>query len=135
MLDGVKQFISDAGEAAFLVVFAKTDPAAGARGVSAFVVERDAPGISVSRPERLMGIRSAHAFAVTFDGVRVPAATRLGEEGAGFRIAMKVLDNSRLDVAATAIVDGHEDGKCRFASPPSLPAAATIARKPLGERN
>ncbi|MCC7113261.1 MAG: acyl-CoA dehydrogenase family protein [Burkholderiales bacterium] len=103
VLDGAKQFISNAGEAAFLVVFAKTDPAAGARGVSAFVVERDAPGISVSRPERLMGIRSAHAFAVTFDGVRVPAANRLGEEGAGFRIAMKVLDNSRLDVAATAI--------------------------------
>lgn len=102
-LDGGKQFISNAGEARFLVVFAKTDPSAGARGVSAFIVDRALPGVSVSRPEKLMGIRSAHAFAVTFDGVRVPVADRLGEEGAGFKIAMQVLDHSRLDVAATAI--------------------------------
>ncbi|BCN39622.1 acyl-CoA dehydrogenase [Alicycliphilus denitrificans] len=102
-IDGVKHFISNAKEARFLVVFAKTDPDAGARGVSAFVVEADSPGISVSSPERLMGIQGAHAFEVAFDGVRVPAANRLGAEGTGFKTAMKVLDNSRLDVAATAL--------------------------------
>lgn len=102
-IDGAKQFISNAADAHFLVVFARTDPDAGARGVSAFVVTTDTPGVSISRPEKLMGIRGGHAFAVTFEGVRVPASQRLGEEGTGFRTAMKVLDNSRLDVAATAI--------------------------------
>jgi alkylation response protein AidB-like acyl-CoA dehydrogenase len=102
-IDGVKQFISNAGEAHFLVVFARTDPAAGARGVSAFVVPTRTPGITVSRPEKLMGIRGGHAFEVAFEGVRVPASQRLGEEGTGFRTAMKVLDNSRLDVAATSL--------------------------------
>jgi alkylation response protein AidB-like acyl-CoA dehydrogenase len=84
-------------------VFAKSDAQAGARGVSAFIVERDAPGVAVSRPEKLMGIRSAHAFEVAFDGVRVPLDQRLGDEGSGFKTAMKVLNNGRMDVAATAI--------------------------------
>lgn len=102
-IDGVKHFISNAREARFLVVFAKTDPGAGARGVSAFVVEADTPGITVSSPEKLMGIQGAHAFEVAFEGVRVPSSNLLGAEGTGFKIAMKVLDNSRLDVAATAL--------------------------------
>ncbi len=102
-IDGVKHFISNAREAKFLVVFAKTDPDAGARGVSAFIVETGSPGISVSSPEKLMGIQGAHAFEVAFEGVRVPAGNRLGPEGSGFKTAMKVLDNSRLDVAATAL--------------------------------
>jgi alkylation response protein AidB-like acyl-CoA dehydrogenase len=102
-IDGVKHFISNAREAQFLVVFAKTDPEAGARGVSAFVVETGTPGITISSPEKLMGIQGAHAFEVAFDGVRVPAENLLGAEGSGFKIAMKVLDNSRLDVAATAL--------------------------------
>lgn len=102
-ISGVKHFISNAAEAKFLVVFAKTDATAGARGVSAFIVPTDSPGITVSQPEKLMGIRGGHAFEVAFDQVRVPAANRLGEEGTGFKTAMKVLDNSRLDVAATAL--------------------------------
>ncbi len=102
-ISGVKHFISNAAEAKFLVVFAKTDATAGARGVSAFIVPTDSPGITVSQPEKLMGIRGGHAFEVAFDHVQVPAANRLGEEGTGFKTAMKVLDNSRLDVAATAL--------------------------------
>lgn len=102
-IDGVKHFISNAADAKFLVVFAKTDPAAAARGVSAFVVETDRPGLGISKHEKLMGIRGGHAFEVAFNGVMVPAAQRLGEEGSGFRTAMKVLDNSRLDVAATSL--------------------------------
>ncbi|MHA3902245.1 acyl-CoA dehydrogenase family protein [Castellaniella sp. WN] len=101
-LSGVKHFISNAGEADFIVVYAKTDPLAGSRGISAFIVDRGASGLQVSRPEKLMGIRGGHAFEVALD-CRVPATHRLGEEGSGFRTAMKVLDNSRLDVAATSL--------------------------------
>ncbi|WP_199135671.1 acyl-CoA dehydrogenase family protein [Delftia sp. ASV31] len=103
LITGVKHFISNAAEARFMVVFAKTDMEAGARGVSAFIVPHDLPGIQVSAPEKLMGIRGGHAFEVSLDGVRVPASHRLGAEGTGFKTAMKVLDNSRLDVAATAL--------------------------------
>jgi alkylation response protein AidB-like acyl-CoA dehydrogenase len=99
---GVKHFISNAGAADFIVVYAKTDPDAGTRGISAFVVDRHTLGVEVAPPEKLMGIRGAPAHEVSFDCF-VPAANRLGLEGTGFRTAMKVLDNSRLDVAATSI--------------------------------
>lgn len=101
-LDGTKHFISNAAHARFLVVFALTDPGAGARGISAFVVDRDMPGLSVSSPEPTMGLRGGHVFEVTFDGCLIPADRRLGEEGTGFRTAMKVLDNGRVEVAATS---------------------------------
>lgn len=103
VITGVKHFISNAAEAHFMVLFAKTDMEAGARGVSAFIVPRDLPGIQISSPEKLMGIRGGHAFEVSLEGVRIPAANRLGAEGTSFKIAMKVLDNSRLDVAATSL--------------------------------
>jgi alkylation response protein AidB-like acyl-CoA dehydrogenase len=101
-ITGVKHFISNAGDADFIVVYAKTDPTAGSRGISAFVVDRGTAGLNISVPEKLMGIRGAPAHEVSFDCL-VPAANRLGEEGTGFYTAMKVLDNSRLDVAATSL--------------------------------
>ena len=101
-LSGTKHFISNAGEADFIVVYAKTDPAAGHRGISAFVVDKGTSGLTISAPEKLMGIRGGHAFEVVLD-CRVPAMQRLGEEGTGFRTAMKVLDNSRMDVAANCL--------------------------------
>jgi alkylation response protein AidB-like acyl-CoA dehydrogenase len=101
-LRGSKQFISNAGEAGFIVVFAKTDAEAGTRGVSAFVVDRGIPGVELGPPEKLMGIRGAHAFGVRLD-CELPEERRLGEEGSGFRTAMRVLDNGRVDVAATAL--------------------------------
>ena len=99
---GVKHFISNAHAADFIVVYAKTDPEAGARGISAFVVDRHSAGVEVAPPEKLMGIHGAPAHEVALDCF-VPAANRLGPEGSGFRTAMKVLDNSRLDVAATSL--------------------------------
>jgi len=99
---GVKHFISNADAAQFIVVYAKTAPELGTRGISAFVVDRDTPGVSVSAPEKLMGIHGAPAHEVAFD-CAVPASNRLGDEGSGFRTAMQVLDNSRLDVAATSL--------------------------------
>jgi alkylation response protein AidB-like acyl-CoA dehydrogenase len=101
-LRGSKQFISNAGEAGFIVVYAKTDPGASSKGVSAFIVDRGVPGVDIGPPEQLMGIRGAHAFGVRLD-CEVPAERRLGEEGGGFRTAMRVLDNGRVDVAATAL--------------------------------
>ncbi|SIT48531.1 ACYL COA DEHYDROGENASE OXIDOREDUCTASE PROTEIN; putative Butyryl-CoA dehydrogenase [Paraburkholderia piptadeniae] len=101
-ITGVKHFISNADAAGFIVVYAKTDTDAGTRGISAFVVDRETPGVDVAPAEKLMGIRGAPAHEVALD-CHVPAANRLGTEGSGFRTAMKVLDNSRLDVAATSI--------------------------------
>ena len=101
-LKGVKHFISNAGEADFLVVYAKTDTAAGARGITAFIVDTATPGVAIGPPEKTMGIRGGHAFEVALD-CSVPATRRLGDEGKGFRIAMQVLDNGRVDVAATAL--------------------------------
>ncbi|MBN3757878.1 acyl-CoA dehydrogenase [Paraburkholderia sp. Tr-20389] len=101
-ITGVKHFISNADAAGFIVVYAKTDADAGTRGISAFVVDRHAPGVDVAPAEKLMGIRGAPAHEVALDCF-VPAANRLGPEGSGFRTAMKVLDNSRLDVAATSL--------------------------------
>ncbi|GAB3626474.1 acyl-CoA dehydrogenase [Pandoraea terrae] len=101
-LTGVKHFISNAGDADFIVVYAKTDPSAGHRGISAFIVDADTPGVTISPPEKLMGIRGGHAFEVAFD-CEIDARQRLGAQGSGFRTAMKVLDNSRIDVAANSI--------------------------------
>ena len=101
-LRGAKCFISNAAAADFIVVFAKTDPQAGARGVSAFVVEpAHMAGITFGPAERTMGLRGGHVFGVNLDCL-VPAENRLGAEGTGFRTAMKVLDNGRIEVAAQA---------------------------------
>ncbi|HZX82851.1 MAG TPA: acyl-CoA dehydrogenase family protein, partial [Reyranella sp.] len=101
-LNGVKHFVSNAAHAHFIVVFALTDPSLGARGISAFVVNRDTPGLTVSHPEPTMGLRGGHVFEVSFDDCLIPVDRRLGLEGSGFRTAMKVLDNGRVEVAATS---------------------------------
>jgi butyryl-CoA dehydrogenase len=101
-LKGAKCFISNAGAADFIVVYAKTDPAVGARGVSAFVVEpAKTDGMAIGTHEETMGLRGGHVFPISFD-CHVPAENRLGDEGTGFRTAMKVLDNGRIEVAAQA---------------------------------
>jgi alkylation response protein AidB-like acyl-CoA dehydrogenase len=99
---GTKHFISNAGEADFIVVYAKTDKAAGARGISAFVVERAREGVHVAAPEPTMGLRGGHVFEIAFDCV-VPVTNRLGSEGSGFRTALKVLDAGRVEIAACAV--------------------------------
>jgi butyryl-CoA dehydrogenase len=101
-IKGTKCFISNAGGADFIVVYAKTDRAAGARGVSAFIVEpKTTSGVDIAPHERTMGLRGGHVFGISFD-CWVPEANRLGDEGTGFRTAMKVLDNGRIEVAAQA---------------------------------
>ena len=101
-LTGVKHFISNAAHADFLIVFALTDPTAGSRGISAFVVDRSTASLSVGAAEPTMGLRGGHVFEVAFEDCVIPVDRRLGPEGSGFRTAMKVLDNGRIEVAAMA---------------------------------
>ena len=105
VLDGTKRFITNAPEAGIFTVMARTDTAAsGARGISAFIVERGTPGLSIGRADRKMGQRGSHTADVIFDGCRVPAANLIGErEGVGFKTAMKVLDKGRLHIAAVCV--------------------------------
>ena len=104
VLDGAKRYITNAGRAHLLTVMARTDPdKKGGAGVSAFLVPRDAPGVTVGKPEKKMGQQGAHIHDITFDGVRVPAENRLGEEGEGFKVAMQVLDRGRLHMGAVCV--------------------------------
>ncbi len=103
VLNGSKIWISNAPHAEFFVVFAKTDPAAGRKGISAFVVERDTPGVDVGNPLPKLGQRASHASEIFFNDVAVPAGNRLGAEGDGFLIAMGVFDRSRPMISAIAV--------------------------------
>jgi alkylation response protein AidB-like acyl-CoA dehydrogenase len=117
LLNGSKRFITNAGVASLYTVFAKTDPQAGHAGISAFVVEGDAPGFAVARLEPKLGISGSTTGELVFDDVRVPAANLLGEEGEGFKIAMRILDRSRPGVAAQAlgIAQGATDYALEYA--------------------
>ena len=117
VLSGGKRFITNAGVANLYTVFAKTDPDAGHAGISAFVVESDVPGFQVARLEPKMGIAGSTTGELVFEDCRVPAANRLGEEGEGFRIAMRILDRSRSGVAAQAlgIAQGATDYALEYA--------------------
>ncbi len=102
VLSGTKTWITNAGISDIYVVFAKTDPAAGARGVSCFLVERDM-GIQIGKLERKLGIHGSPTGEVLLDGVTVPASNLIGEEGQGFMIAMHTLDRTRPAIAAQAV--------------------------------
>jgi acyl-CoA dehydrogenase len=104
VLNGAKRFITNANKAHLFTVMARSDPEKpGAGGVSAFLVERDLPGLSVGKPEKKMGQQGAHICDVVFDNVRVPAENRLGREGEGFKVAMQVLDRGRLHISAVCV--------------------------------
>ncbi|WP_312017450.1 acyl-CoA dehydrogenase family protein [Bradyrhizobium sp. AUGA SZCCT0431] len=101
-ITGQKCFISNAAAADFIVVYAKSNPDAGARGISAYLIRpSEHAGVEISSHEKTMGLRGGHVFTVSLDCF-VPASCLLGDEGQGFRTAMKVLDNGRIEVAAQA---------------------------------
>ncbi|WP_294297715.1 acyl-CoA dehydrogenase family protein [uncultured Sphingomonas sp.] len=102
-LSGTKRYITNADRADLFTVMARTGDDPGARGVSAFLVPRDLPGVSVGEPEKKMGQKGAKVADVHFDDVPVPVANRLGAEGEGFRLAMRVLDRGRLHIAAVCV--------------------------------
>ncbi|HEY2446038.1 MAG TPA: acyl-CoA dehydrogenase family protein [Rhizomicrobium sp.] len=104
VVNGTKRFITNAHRAGIFTLLARSDPGKpGAAGISAFLVPSDIPGISIGKPERKMGQQGAQICDVIFQNVRVPAALRLGPEGEGFRLAMKVLDRGRLHIAAVCV--------------------------------
>ncbi|USU08700.1 acyl-CoA dehydrogenase family protein [Sphingomonadaceae bacterium OTU29MARTA1] len=102
-LSGTKRYITNADKAQLFTVMARTGDEKGARGVSAFLVPRDLPGITIGEPEKKMGQKGAKVADVHFDDVPVPAANRLGAEGEGFKIAMRVLDRGRLHISAVCV--------------------------------
>lgn len=105
VLNGTKRFITNAPEAAIYTVMARTNPdIPGAGGVSAFIVEKGTPGLSLGKIDKKMGQKGAHTCDVLFDNCRVPAANLIGgKEGVGFKTAMKVLDKGRLHIAAICV--------------------------------
>ncbi len=103
VINGRKMWITNGSIGDVYVVFAKTDPDAGHRGVSAFVVPRGAPGFTVGRDEKLLGLHGSPTSELIFENVRVPAENRLGAEGEGFKVAMVTLDEARLNCSAMAL--------------------------------
>ena len=103
VINGSKIFTTNAEFSDIFVVFAMTDKSVGTKGISAFVVTKDMPGVKVSESIKRMGIRAASNCEVFYENVRVPAANRLSEEGKGFKIAMKALDGGRIGIAAQAV--------------------------------
>ena len=103
ILNGSKIFISNAPYAEVYIVFAKTDPAQGTRGMSAFIVEKDTPGFSVGEAEHKLGIRGSSTPPLYFADCRIPKDALLGEEGNGFKVAMQTLDGGRIGIAAQAL--------------------------------
>ncbi|WP_288937190.1 acyl-CoA dehydrogenase family protein [uncultured Sphingomonas sp.] len=102
-LSGTKRYITNADKAQLFTVMARTGDDPGARGVSAFLVPRDLPGVSIGEPEKKMGQKGAKVADVHFEDVPVPVANRLGAEGEGFKIAMRVLDRGRLHISAVCV--------------------------------
>ena len=113
VLTGSKRFITNAGVADLYTVFAKTEPEEGHAGISAFLVESEAPGFEVGRIEPKMGIKGSTTGEIFFNECRVPADNLLGEEGEGFRIAMRILDRSRPGIGAQGL--GLAQGATDFA--------------------
>ena len=104
ILNGTKVFITNAGEADTYVVFARTDKEAQKHhGITAFIVEKGTPGFSFGKKEKKMGIRSSPTMELVFENCRVPHANLLGEEGKGFKVAMKTLDGGRIGIASQAL--------------------------------
>jgi butyryl-CoA dehydrogenase len=103
VINGTKNFITNGPQASVAIVFAMTDPAAGHRGISAFIVDTTTPGWQVVRNEDKMGIHGAHSAQLSFSDMKVPADCLLTGEGQGFKVAMKTLDGGRIGIAAQAV--------------------------------
>ena len=103
ILNGSKQFITSGSHAGMVIVFAVTDPQAGKKGISAFIVPTDTPGFSVVRVEEKLGQHASDTCQLQFDDMRIPASLRLGEEGEGYRIALGNLEGGRIGIASQSV--------------------------------
>ncbi|NLH46998.1 MAG: acyl-CoA dehydrogenase [Myxococcales bacterium] len=107
VLDGSKVFISHGAYASVLIVWARTGDLPGAKGISAFIVEKDTPGLIIGKSEDKMGLRGSNTVALTFENCRIPRDNLLGELNQGFKIAMMALDGGRIGVASQALGIGY----------------------------
>lgn len=103
VINGSKVFITNGGEADVYIVFASTNADAKTRGISAFIVDKETPGLVIGKDEKKMGLHGSRTVQLTFDNCRVPASNLLGEEGEGFKIAMANLDAGRIGIAAQSL--------------------------------
>ncbi|MNR76781.1 Acyl-CoA dehydrogenase [compost metagenome] len=103
VIDGAKQFITSGKNGQMIIVFAVTDPDAGKKGITAFIVPTDTPGYEVIRVEEKLGLHSSDTCQIAFNEMRIPADLRLGEEGEGYRIALANLEGGRIGIAAQSV--------------------------------
>ena len=103
VLNGTKAWITNAGVSTYYTVMASTDPSKGANGISAFVVHKDDPGFSVGAKERKLGIKGSPTCEIYFEDCTIPASRIVGEEGTGFKTALRTLDHTRLTIGAQAV--------------------------------
>ena len=103
VLNGSKNWVTNGVQAGVYLVFARTDRAAGTRGITAFIVEQGTPGLVLGKPEDKMGLRGSDTIGLSLENMRVPAANRLGGEGEGFKVALSALDAGRIGVASQAL--------------------------------
>lgn len=134
IINGSKIFITNGGEADVYIVFAKTDPEKGSRGVTAFIVEKDAPGLIIGKDEKKMGLHGSRTVELSFENMEVPEANRLGEEGEGFKIAMANLDVGRIGIAAQAlgIAEAALDAAVKYAGERQQFGKPIIANQGIG---
>ena len=130
ILNGTKIFITHGNVADVVCTFAVTDPTKGPNGISAFILEKDFPGFVVGKREKKMGIRGSPTVELVFENCEVPAENLLGQEGEGFKIAMKVLDKSRPGIAAQAL--GIAAGALDFAA--NYATERIAFGKPIGQQ-
>jgi alkylation response protein AidB-like acyl-CoA dehydrogenase len=128
-LNGTKTWVTNGSAAGLYIVFAKTDPAAAGKGITAFLLEPSTPGLKIGRHEDKMGQRSSPSVEIILDNCIVPASARLGEEGQGLKIALSALDNGRIGIAAQAVglAQGALDASVKYAR------ARRAFGKPVGE--
>ncbi|CAI7595022.1 unnamed protein product [Penicillium manginii] len=99
-INGSKMWITNAMESGFFIVFANLNPSAGYKGITAFIVEKDTPGFSIAKKEKKLGIRASSTCVLNFDDVLIPKANLLGQEGQGYKIAINILNEGRIGIAA-----------------------------------
>jgi alkylation response protein AidB-like acyl-CoA dehydrogenase len=117
VLNGIKNWITNGSSADLVLVMASTDRSKGSKGISTFIVDKGLPGFAVAKKERKLGIRSSDTVSLSFTDCRIPARNRIGEEGEGFRFAMKTLEGGRIGIASQAlgIAGGCLDASLRYA--------------------
>ncbi|MEK7748457.1 MAG: acyl-CoA dehydrogenase family protein, partial [Bacteroidota bacterium] len=129
ILNGSKNFITNGSNADLVLVMAATDRTKGAKGVSAFIVEKNFPGFSVAKKERKLGIRSSDTVSIAFQDCKIPAANLIGQEGSGMKFALSTLDGGRIGIAAQAlgIAQGSLEASIKFSK------ERKAFGKPIGE--